>query len=62
MQSLAIRPSQKQGDYDADVEMVIMGQGYQRTITVTISHEGKDLRMKGSLDLTLKRPAGFRDL
>ena len=54
MRSLAIRPTQKQDNYEADVEIVFMGQLYQKTVTVILSREGNDLRLKGSLALKLK--------
>ena len=55
MTSKAIRATPRPNFFDADVEIVLMGETYRQTITVGLVPVGaRDLRMSGSLSLVLK--------
>ena len=54
MTSTAIRATSRPNVYDADVDLVLIGQTYHKTLTVAlVSAGGKDLRMNGTLSFSL---------
>ena len=53
LQTKAIRATSKQGVYEADVVLSLLGETNDKTIMISFAHEGQDVRISGTIDIEL---------